>query len=222
MNETSQSLFTGLTALWFDGVVLVWILLGCYRGWKNGFSGEVCAVSKWVLMVVAGALLYRPLAGFIGMAGCFPNSWDCRLGYLAPCIVIWIGAAKVTPQISDVLNKLSIGDRLDNVWGLVLGLVRYLCIFLVFFSLFNAAEPTDADIGEMDEANKAMGNVRFNPLKLEREALQNSLTGRFLNQRAKFIIIDPHPGNITVDAYKDLKARKQSVIDDITGPSTNK
>lgn len=217
MNTATQSLFSGLTAYWFDTVVLGWLVFGFFRGRKNGLSGELCPTLGWVLMLTAGSLLYKPIAALIGQAGCFTTLWDCRIGYLLPCLLVWMFTAKVFPRITVLLEKADYFGQWEYVFGILLGVVRYACIFIIVFSFFNAFQPTDADIKEIDKATESLGDVRFNPLKLEREVSLNSLTGRVMNKYLWFAIIDPYSAEFTVTPTETLKEKKQSMMDDITG-----
>jgi uncharacterized membrane protein required for colicin V production len=57
-----QPVATQMTLGWFDGVVVIALAWGIFRGRKHGMSREFLPLLQWLIIVPLCALLY-PVAG---------------------------------------------------------------------------------------------------------------------------------------------------------------
>ena len=67
---------------WFDGVVVGMLIIGLFRGRKQGMSKEVLPLLKWVSLVVVCGLWYPMAAQLLVNTASLSQLPSCILGYL--------------------------------------------------------------------------------------------------------------------------------------------
>ena len=179
----------GLTGAWFDFLVLAWLLLGWFRGRKNGMSMELGLLVTWLAALLVGAFAYRPLGQWIGRIDFISSAWAYRLGYLAAITVTEMILTKIRSKMGGKFVTDDFFGGLEYYLGMMAGIVRFTCIVLIFYSFLNSRPPTDEEIATVDKNTKDLEDMRFNPLKMERDLLENSVTGRISRRYLSFLIM---------------------------------
>ncbi len=135
-----------MTLGWFDGVVLLALAWGIFKGRRHGMSREFLPLLQWLIIV--------PLCGFLySLAGQFyinTMRWTKLTGYVCGYLTL----AFVVLLIFSVLRKLfterlAKSDTFKNTeyyLGMLGGAIRMICILIVLLALLNAPVYTQADI----------------------------------------------------------------------------
>src|SRR5690348_741680 len=73
---------------WFDLLIVIVILLGVRTGRKNGMSVELVPMIQWMVIVAAGALLYKQLGDWMSDAATLSHLFCYIACYLIIAIVV--------------------------------------------------------------------------------------------------------------------------------------
>ncbi|HAM71964.1 MAG TPA: hypothetical protein DCM86_10010 [Verrucomicrobiales bacterium] len=194
---------TDLTIPWVDVLVGVLLVVGVFRGRKNGLSNELLDVIKWVLIVVAGGFLHKPLTRW---ATTYWTSLSPLGGYIISYLFIGSVIAMTFSSI-----KRAIGEKISDkdafgiaefYAGMVAGLVRFACVILACMSLVHARLYTPAEIQKSEKAqDDNFGSIRFFRLyRLQADVFQNSFSGRAVESFLDPILIPATPPGTSVQA----------------------
>lgn len=212
----------GLTGAWFDFIVLAWLLLGWFRGRKNGMSMELGLFLTWLAALLVGAFVYRPLGQLIGRIELISSAWAYKLGYLFAVLLTEMIITKIRIKMGGKFVSDDFFGKMEYYFGMMVGILRFACIALIFYSFLNSSPPTDAQIATVDRNTKDLEDMRFNPLKMERDLLENSVTGRISRRYLNFLIMSPDNPPIVHEKRETLKDKEQQMLDDITNPGVRK
>ena len=133
---------------WFDLLILVVVILGAQRGRKNGMSGELTGMLRWLAIMLGCAYLYQPLG--VAIAGSSTSVFSLLDGYL----MAYLGVALVITFLFAMLKKATVEKmiscelfaRSEFYLGMVAGVVRFACILIFGLALLNARSYSSAEI----------------------------------------------------------------------------
>jgi uncharacterized membrane protein required for colicin V production len=136
---------------WFDATVLGVVIIGLFRGRKNGMSKEFLPLLKWVSLVVGCGLCYPMAADLLVNNLQLSKSSSFVWGYLLLAFVIilifkflrWL----LTSRMSENNNLFGGGEY---YLGMLAGMIRFACVVLVLLALLNAPVYTAAEIKQHD------------------------------------------------------------------------
>ena len=197
-NDTATKMVNEITSgnfkvSWFDFLFVIAVLFGLRRGRKRGLSEEILDVSKWLLVVGGCSVLYAPLA-----------RQASKEAHLSPFLANLVAYAMLMLLVFGVFRALKrlVGAKLvesdyfgglEFVGGMIAGLVRYLCILLVFMAFMNARLYTVAErLAIQRAAGKELG-VQLLPTfsALQADIFISSISGRFAKENLPFLLITP-------------------------------
>jgi hypothetical protein len=147
---------------WFDVVLAGLLAFGFWRGRKRGMTKELLPTLQWLsILLVAGFghvflgdwLLQR---GYIRevFGGQFKERTAALLSaYLAIALVILTIFTMLQRKYNPKLEGSNIFGGNEYYWGVVAGLVRYVCLVLVALALLNAPFYTAEDIAKKKAYN---------------------------------------------------------------------
>jgi len=148
---------------WFDVAFVGLLIFGFWRGRKRGMTKELLPTSQWLLILLAAGLGHSLLADWLEQRGyirqVFGNHFNERTAalmsaYLGICIVILCVFALLKQKLNAKLEGSNAFGGNEYYFGVVAGLIRYVCLVLVALALLNAPVYTAADIA----ASKAYNN----------------------------------------------------------------
>src|SRR6186713_161218 len=101
--KTIGGVMGGWTVGWVDFVTLLVICIGIVRGRKRGLSEELLDTTMWLIIVVAGALLYRTIGNVLIQKPILSLLTFYMLSYIAVALAV---------KIIFVLIKRKFGQKL--------------------------------------------------------------------------------------------------------------
>ncbi len=157
----SSSSFNG-----FDIAIVALLIFGFWRGRRRGMTKELLPTLQWLAIllvagfghVFVGAWLEQQSFTTQIFGGHFKiHSAALVTGYLAIAFVIFVIFTMLKRKFNPRLEGSSFFGGNEYYWGIVAGLVRYLCLILVALALLNAPYYTPNEIA----AAKAYNNRWF-------------------------------------------------------------
>lgn len=189
---------------WFDGVLVAVLVLGFFRGRKNGMTKEVLPMFEWLALVLVCGLGYALVAPlFINVA---------KLGKLGAAIGAYLALAVVVLLIFNGLKKM-LTPRLEgsNIFGSAeyylgtsSGVLRFACLLLFALALLNAPFYTAADIAAKSAYNARTfggglkgysGNFFPSVQSVQEGVFQKSFAGPYIHEYLGGLLINTAPFN---------------------------
>ncbi len=203
---------------WFDLIVLVIVIAGILVGRKRGMSSEFLDLLQWIAIIVAGALLYKPVGQLLSQASGFSLLWAYIIVY------VLIG---LTMKVIFGVFKRGVGQKLvgsdafgntEYYLGMTAGAIRFACVLIAVLALLNARLYTDAELdAEAKEMAKNFESVTFPTLgTIQRDVFRGSFSGRLLKHYVPMLLIEgTTPGSARTG--ETIGQRQQRQMDSITG-----
>lgn len=178
---------------WFDIALLGVLVLGAFRGRKRGMSQELIPLFKWISLVLACGLLYRPLAEVIANATVFSMLTASITAYLGLALVIAVIFALIGRQLGGKIIGSDVFGKSEYYLGIISGMVRFACILIFGLSLLNARFYTQDEIAARNQfVQKNYDNDFFPALFQVQDAVfKQSFAGPVIQQQLSFVLIEP-------------------------------
>jgi uncharacterized membrane protein required for colicin V production len=192
---------------WFDVALVLVVLFGFWRGRRNGMTKEVLPVSQWLAMVIAGAAGYKWLGRLLIDQGWIKSVFGKSVteetaafvtSYLIIVIAVFTVFSLVKHRLKHRLEGSSFFGSSEYYFGMVSGVVRYLCMVVFALALLNAPHYSLADI----LAAKAYSNRWFGGglsgysgdffptvSEVQTSVFKESLAGPFLKDNLSVLLI---------------------------------
>lgn len=195
-------------------------MIGLFRGRKNGMSGELLLLIKWLLIVVGCAYAYAPVGAIVREFSSLSPEWCYRIAYLGAALVIAVVLNKLQTVIGDKLTGSDFFGGAEYYLGMLSGMVRFACMVIFLLAFLNAHIPTTVEVDRVNNRTEDLGPAQVNPLKIERQILMSSYTGQFVREHMSKLLIAP----VTLASEKPDKAKadtiaakKERMMDEIIG-----
>jgi uncharacterized membrane protein required for colicin V production len=201
---------------YFDCLAIVWLIIGLFRGRKQGMSQEVLPLLQWIGIVAAGGLLYWPFSSLIHQYTMFGTLWSCITAYLliaggVHLIYLWF-----KQMLAEKLVESDPFGRAEFYLGMASGVVRFACILLAVMALMNSHVTTAAELAKTEhfQADNFSG-IRFPTYgQVQQDVLFKSFTGSFVESKMKSVLIASI--NLGTPPKKQTLAQMRSqTLDDI-------
>jgi len=175
----------------FDAIVVAVLIWGINEGRKHGMSEELMATLQWIVIVVAGALLYKPFGDMLATTA--------PVSHLFCYITIYITAAVITKTAFGVFKK-AIGGKLvgsdvfgsaEYYLGMVAGAIRYSCMLIAALAILHAPYYSAQDISTQQAYDNRWYGSDFFPrmYSVQDSIFKQSLIGSLITQRAGVLLI---------------------------------
>jgi len=192
---------------WFDVALIFVVLFGFWRGRKNGMTKEFVPVSQWLVMVIAGAAGYQALGRLLIDRGCIKAVFGKSVteetaafvtSYLIIVIVVFTIFSIVKHKLKHRLEGSSFFGSSEYYFGMISGVVRYLCMVIFALALLNAPYYSQADVMSAKAySNRWFGgglagySGDFFPTLSETQTsiFKDSLTGPFLKDNLSVLLV---------------------------------
>ena len=193
---------------WFDVAIVLLLAWGFWRGRKRGMTKELLPTLQWVAILFGAGLGHVFLADWLQKQGfikqVFGNHFNERTAalmsaYLIIAFFVFVVFVALRRKYGPKLEGSSVFGGNEYYWGVVAGLVRYVCIILVTLALLNAPFYTADDIARQRAYNNRWygGGIKeysgdFIPTVDEVQAgvFKESLTGPFIKERLSILLIN--------------------------------
>jgi uncharacterized membrane protein required for colicin V production len=196
---------------WFDVALLALLVIGFWRGRKRGMTKECLPTLQWVAILLAAGLGHTFLGGWFQQQGfirqVFGNHFNEHTAalvsaYLVIMLAVVIVFAALRRKYHSKLEGSSVFGGNEYYWGVVAGLVRYLCMLLVALALLNAPFYSQAEIAASEAYNNrwyAGGVKNFNGdllpsmYDVQDNVFKQSLVGPLIKQNLSVLLINSIP-----------------------------
>jgi uncharacterized membrane protein required for colicin V production len=211
---------TKLNFNYFDGVVLVWLVVGVLRGRKQGMSQELLPMIKWIAMVVVGGLFYAPFSKAIrqNTGTAFNVLWANITAYLLIAFAIMILFAWIKKMVGEKLIGSDVFGSSEYYLGMIAGAIRFACMVLMLLALMNSRVYSKEEIeAEAKEMKKSMEDVTLPTYPTVQQAvLSGSLTGSSVRKYLPAILLVP-VATEQIPKAVPIKKKDQDIIDNPMG-----
>lgn len=196
---------------WFDVALVLVLAFGFWRGRRRGMTKELLPTIQWVSIMLVAGLCHPFLADWFEQQGLvkrvFGHSFNERTAALMSAYLLITGIlfmifAALRRKYHPKMEGSSFFGGNEYYWGVVAGLVRYLCLLLVALALLNAPYYTQADIA----AQKAYNNRWFGGglngysgdfipavYEVQDNIFKESLIGPFIKSDLSILLINSTP-----------------------------
>jgi uncharacterized membrane protein required for colicin V production len=176
---------------WFDMVVVITILFGLNKGRKRGMSEEIMVTIQWVVIIFAGAFLYKPLGDMLAASS--------PVSHVFCYIAIYITAAIIT-KIFFALVKKAAGGKLvgsdvfgagEYYLGMISGAVRYACMLIAALAVLNAPYYSPQELNAARAYQNDVYGSNFFPefSSIQTEVFKESFIGSLIKKNASVLLI---------------------------------
>ena len=151
---------------WFDGVAIILLVVGFFRGRKHGMSQEILFLLQWLVIVVVAGQYYEPLSQMLYEQGLFGPLACNLMVYLSLVIVIKIVFTNLKRAVGEKIFGSDVFGKYEFYLGMVAGVARYALITVFIISLVNARAFTQQELAEKEKAQvKELGSSYFPSLR---------------------------------------------------------
>jgi uncharacterized membrane protein required for colicin V production len=176
---------------YFDGVVLVWLIIGLFRGRKRGMSQELLPLLQWIGIVVAAGLLYWPFSGLVKQYTLFTVLWSCITAYLLIALGVNLIYLWLKQMFGNKLVEMDPFGRSEFYLGMMSGVVRFGCMMLCLMALMNSHIESAADLAKTAKSQKDnFGSITFPTYgQIQQDVLFNSFVGNLVQNNLKPVLV---------------------------------
>lgn len=191
---------------WFDFVVIVFVIVGLFRGRKRGMSEELLPLIMWLVIVFGAGLGYAPL-----------SQWSSRYTHLSPLISNIASYLLIMAVVKGifVLIKRMTGEKLlgadlfgraEYYLGMLSGVVRWLCMLIAGLALIQSRLVTDDELAKLIKQDKDIYGSTFFPRygEVQRDIFKRSYTGPYATRYLGRYLIEP-------TSYDDPMKRRETI-----------
>ena len=178
----------------FDLLLVVILGAGIYVGRKEGMSGGLIPLLRWLCIVFICAAAYEPAGQFFNQSTNLFSGLSCYLlAYIGSAIIIVVCFIAIKRAIGGKLLGSDVFGGSEYYLGMGSGLIRFTCIILAFLALLNARLYSSTEIKAREKyVNDVYGKDYFPGLQiLQSVVFEKSLTGPWIKENLSFLLIKP-------------------------------
>ncbi|HTL15825.1 MAG TPA: CvpA family protein [Patescibacteria group bacterium] len=181
----------------FDILLAVIMVGGIVHGRRHGMSREVLSMSKWLILVLFCALLYRPLGDLMAGAGLFDLLTCYLFTYLGVALLVFLAFSILERRLAPKVEGSDIFGRSEYFLGMGTGVLRFVSILLFGLALLNARQFSPAELRDIETyQQETYGSDIFPGLhSLQVAVFEHSFTGPFIKEELAFLLIKPTTAN---------------------------
>jgi uncharacterized membrane protein required for colicin V production len=201
---------------WFDLLVMGLVVLGIFRGRKRGLSEELLDVVQWIVIVVVGAMAYRPVAQALSNATGLPGFYSNVTSYVVIALGIKLLFSFIKRAAGEKLVQSDAFGPFEYYLGMIAGVVRFSCILLFALSFLHARYISDSERAEtarMQADN--FGSISFPTFgSLQHTIFYESISGQFIRKNLRAQLVQPAKGGLGLGG-ETLGRRRQNAVEEI-------
>jgi uncharacterized membrane protein required for colicin V production len=210
---TLPAWLTHLKYDYFDGFVVVWLIIGLFWGRKKGMSQELLPTLQWIAIVVVAGLFYRSLSDLVRQYAGFEVLWSNVFAYL----LLAFGVHLIYLFCKHLLNEKLVGTdlfgRAEYYLGMISGVVRCACMLLAALALMNSRIITKAERARTEKMqSENFSDIRFPTYgSVQQAILFDSLTGSLVETNLQAVLIYPAPPGKPKNVMTHAKQQEQDM-----------
>lgn len=209
----------GFAINWFDLGVVGLLALGMYRGRSRGMSEELLDVVKWLVIVVVGGMIYRPVGRFAAGYVHLPVA----VSYVAVYILLIITVRTVFGAIRRAAGEKLVGSDVfgnsEYYLGMMAGGLRFACYLIVGMALLNAKHISSeerAAMARMQQEN--FGDISLPTLgSIQQTVFAGSASGQFAKRYLAGQLIVPDASDPGARRGDTIGRQRERAISEILG-----
>jgi uncharacterized membrane protein required for colicin V production len=144
--KTSSLSLDRLPVGWFDFALLAVIVVGFFRGRKNGMTKEILPMFQWLVTVLLGGLAYEMVGQLFIDYARLGITAAYIFGYLTLALVVFFAFAYLKKMLMPRLTGSNFFGGMEYYMGTTSGVIRYVCMLFFALSLLHAPFYTPAEI----------------------------------------------------------------------------
>jgi uncharacterized membrane protein required for colicin V production len=212
--------FSGISYCYVDGIFAVWLIIGIFRGRKRGMTQELLPTLQWLAIVILAGLFYLPFSAIIfqNTGGAFSHLWSNITAYLLIAFAINLFFIWLKQTIGEKLTGSDLFGRNEYYLGMLAGLVRYACMFVVLCALMHSRVYTPAELADIEKfQKKSFEDIRFPTYpSVQHAVLTESYAGRLIEDHLYNVLIVSTTGSNKPS--ETIAKRREDTINAILGP----
>jgi uncharacterized membrane protein required for colicin V production len=208
----------GLKYDYFDGIVVVWLIIGLLWGRKRGMTQQFLPMLQWIGIVVVGGVFYRPVSRLVHEYAEFGQLWSNIFAYVLLGFGVHLVYLIVKHAIGEKLTGSDFFGRGEYYLGMLAGMVRFACMVLAMLALMNSRIITKAEMAKTEKMQSDnFSDIRFPTYGSVQQAfLFESFTGNVVESNLQVVLI--YPVTPEKPHIADTHAhRQEQMINDILG-----
>lgn len=178
---------------WFDVFLLVWLVMGIFRGRKRGMSEELITFLQWMAIVVISSIAYQPIGALLQSMA--------KFGQLTAYVVAYLLTAGCVATVF-VLVKRALGGKLvgsdafgksEYYLGMPAGMLRFICMLITALAILNARLYSPQEIAAAQKFQTDNYGSEFFPglRSLQATVFEKSIAGPPIRKYLNFLLITP-------------------------------
>jgi uncharacterized membrane protein required for colicin V production len=193
MQYLTSDVLTSFHLNWFDLVVVVWLIVGIFRGRKHGMSQELLPLVQWIAIIVVTSLANPPLARlmvrYTGLT-LLPCAIFC---YVFVACAVYGLLGKLKKKLDDTFQEGDYFGGGEYYLGMTSGIIRFACVLIALLAMMNSRIITKAEREATLKMQKAnFEDVRFPTYgEVQNTILLESATGNFVRAYLAQFLITP-------------------------------
>jgi uncharacterized membrane protein required for colicin V production len=221
------SLAAGLPAFnrasfdYFDGVVVVWLIVGLFRGRSRGMSQEILPTLQWIAIVALAGLFYSPLSAVIhdNTNRAFDVLWSNITAYILIAIAVHLVFLGLKRAVGEKLVGSDFFGRSEYYMGSVAGVIRFGCMLVVLCALMHSRVITKAERESTEKAQKqSFEDIRFPTYgSIQQAVLFDSFSGNLVETHLNNVMI-ASVTPLDIPKRQTLASQREAAIDAILAP----
>jgi hypothetical protein len=156
-------------------------------------SEELMSLVKWLMIVVLGSIVYRPVGQWLANSSPFTLLSSFMFVYAGTALVVLGIFGLCKHQLGGKLIGSDVFGRSEYYLGMGSGLIRFSCILLTGLALLNARYFSIEEVRAMERFQNDVYGSNFFPTWHSAQAVvfEKSLTGPWIKNNLGFLLITP-------------------------------
>jgi uncharacterized membrane protein required for colicin V production len=207
-----------LSISWFDGVFIIVLAFGLFRGRRNGMAKELLPLLQWLLLVSVCGLVYPVIARLCVNYFGWGKPISAVAGYLALALVIFFIFAILKQKLTERLVAGNFFKGSEYYLGMMAGLIRFACALVFVLALMNAPVYSAAEIAAHNAyvartygGGQAGFSGDFFPTfqSIQEQVFKKSFTGHCIKDHLGVLLINTAGAN---GKSENVPAKKTPII----------
>ncbi len=176
---------------YIDGIIVILLIVGIFRGRKRGMSEELLTFVQWLIIVFGGARIYEPLGRMLSDRAPFSLVTSYVMVYLTFAILILVLFSQIKRAIGEKLVGSNFFGSSEYYLGMMAAMVRFACVILMLMALLNARIITDKERAETARVQfKNFEGISFPTYgSIQQSVLYESFIGKQVKAHLDFVLI---------------------------------
>jgi uncharacterized membrane protein required for colicin V production len=176
---------------YIDGIILVFLIIGVFRGRKRGMSEELLTFVQWLIIVFVGCLIYKPIGNLLkehvpfSLLACYVSV------YLVFAVIVKLLFSQLQRAVGEKLVGSNFFGESEYYLGMMAGMIRFACVILMLMALINARLISDKERAETARMqSKNFEGISFPTLgSIQQSVLYQSFMGQQVKEHLSFALI---------------------------------